>query len=346
VRFTAPVQTTYFVQVRLFGRPQDGCGPYLLRATYVPPPDPDANEPDGSPAEARPLPLDGSLQPHSIHVAGDEDWVTLAVQPNTALRIATSGACDKVLTLYASDGHTVLAEDDDSGQNGNSVVVQTFLQGGTYFARVRAYDETTDVCDAYTLSATPVPPSFPDAYEPDDTPQQARPLPLDGTPQERTLHAADDVDWISIFLSPGDRMFIWTSGACDTYLFMVAPDGRTILDENDDAGEESNAALLFSARQGGLYYAVVRPFGGSTPTCNSYQLQALLVPAAKPAGAPATPGTPGTAPTAPSVPGATVTAPPPATSPTATLPGGATSTATPPRTTVTPTRAPTGTPVR
>ena len=204
-----------------------------------------------------------------------------------------------MLTLFGPDGRSQLAEDDDSGQNGNSIVTYTFTQAGTYFARVRAYDEGLDVCDEYAVTATLVPPSFPDSFEPDDTPEQAHPLPLDGSPQRRSFHSGADLDWVSIFLSAGDRILVWTSGQCDTYLFLVAPDGRTLLAEDDDSGEDTNAALFFAAKQGGQYYAVVRPFGGASPTCPSYTLQGIKLPPATPStqqpGATpvATPGVPG-----------------------------------------------------
>jgi|SRR5581483_1848018 len=286
IRFTSPVDATYFVEVRQFGRPTSPCGPYELVGMILPPPEADSLEPDNTAAQAKPLPTDGTLQQHSFHVPGDQDWVTLTVEANSALRIATTGDCDTVLTLYAPDGQTQLAKDDDSGRNGNSIVVYTFTQAGTYYAKVENYDPDTGVCDAYALSATPVPPSLPDRYEPDDTPSQAKPLALDGTPQERSLHNPDDLDWVTLTLNANDRILLWTSGPCDTYLYFVAPDGRTVIDEDDDSGESANAAIIASVTQSGAYYGVVRPYGGSTPTCPSYQLQAILLP-------PAHPGTPG-----------------------------------------------------
>jgi Bacterial pre-peptidase C-terminal domain len=303
IRFSAPIDGAYYVQVRQFGRATRACGPYQLVANVLPPPAADANEPDNSSGQAKPLPTDGSAQPHTIHVSDDQDWVSLAIQANTALRIGTQGDCDTVLTLFGPDGRTQLAEDDDSGSNGNAVIVYTFTAAGTYFARIRLFDEL-DLCDSYTVSATVVPPSFPDAFEPDNTPEQARPLPLTGAPQERSFHRADDLDWVSFFLSAGDRVLIWTSGSCDTYLFIVSSDGRTVLAEDDDSGEEANAAAFFAAKQSGMYYAVVRPFGGTSPTCASYQLQGLLLPPTRPGAA----GTPG--PGGPAGMGATPTATP------------------------------------
>jgi len=293
IRFSAPVDGSYYVQVRQFGRATRGCGPYQLIASQLPPPEPDAYEPDDSAAEAKPLPTDGSPQTHSIHVGGDQDWVSLSVQANTAVRIGTQGECDTLLTLFGTDGRSQLAEDDDSGSNGNAALVYTFTAAGTYLARIQMFDEL-DVCESYTVSATLTPPSFPDAFEPDNIPEQARPLPLNGTPQERSLHRADDIDWTSFFLSAGDRVLIWTSGACDTYLFIVAADGRTILGEDDDSGEEANAAAFFVAKQSGMFYAVVRPFGGTSATCASYQLQGLLLPSVRPgaSGTPAPGATP------------------------------------------------------
>ncbi len=307
VRFAAPIESTYFVEIRQFGRSSSPCGPYGVSASFVPPPAPDSFEPDDTSALAKPLPTDGTLQQHSIHAPGDVDWVTITVQANTAFRLATAGQCDTVLTLFGPDRQTMLAEDDDSGQNGTSIIVYTFTQAGTYYLRVRAYDEATDVCDSYSVSATSVPPTFADAFEPDDSAAQARPLPLDGKPQERSLHKPDDLDWVSIFLNAGDRILLWTSGPCDTYLFLVGPDGRTILREDDDSGEEANAVLFFAPREAGLYYAVVRPFGGSSPTCNSYQLQGLTLPSPRTGASPVTSATPVTSgtPTTPNEPTAT-----------------------------------------
>src|SRR5437764_1274053 len=66
----------------------------------------------------------------------------------------------------------------------------------------------------------------PDVYEPDDVPEQAHPLLPIGIAQPRTLHNASDVDWVYMDLDAGERVNVYTTGPCDTFLTLYAPDGR------------------------------------------------------------------------------------------------------------------------
>ena len=59
----------------------------------------------------------------------------------------------------------------------------------------------------------------PDDYESDDSPDEANELVLDGVPQDRTLHVPSDADWVTIDLSAGDRIHLYTTGDCDTFMF-------------------------------------------------------------------------------------------------------------------------------
>ncbi len=272
---------------------------------------PDAFEPDDSPATARELELNGVPQQHTIHVPGDRDWVRFSVQGGARVRLFTRGElCDTVLTLFTSNGAIALVEDDDSGGGGNASMEVVLGESGTYHARVRAYADTA-TCEAYELlgalpgvpisdspgpgasppgpgTGSPTPGAAPpaagppgaDPYEPDDTPEQATPLPLDGTEQARTFHATSDVDWVSLPLDPRDVLFIFTSGPCDTALTLYGPDARTILAEDDDLGDANNAAIFYRATTSDTYYVRVRVFPGPMPC--AYQLTGFRVPGARP----------------------------------------------------------------
>lgn len=280
IRYAVSQGGAYYARVRQFD-PSSPCGPYELVGGIVPPPVADLFEPDNSAPEAKPLELDGKPQEHSLHEPGDQDWVVFAVAANTGIRLETGGACDTYLYLYAPDGRTVLAEDDDSGQFGASVILYTAIEPGAYYARVRHFDESGGVCDQYQLTGTVTLPSLPDAYEPDDSFAQAKPLPLDGTPQMRSFHIPGDVDWVSFRLDANDRVFLFTEGSCDTFLTLYSPDSRVILAEDDDSGGRGNAAILYAVPEPGVYFARVRQFGQSMRTCPSYQLTGAVVSAAK-----------------------------------------------------------------
>jgi hypothetical protein len=314
IRFTAPEDGLYYGRVRQFGAAPTPCPSYQLSVTALPPLGPDAYEPDDGPTLASPITLDGSPQERSIHVAGDRDWVAITAQTPTGIVIATGGNCDLFMTLYDRNGTTTLVTDDDSGSGNNPAIAYTLSEPGTYFAEVRHFNATDGTCDEYLFGGIMREPALPDAFEADDNANQAKPLPLDGSPQQRSFHVPDDDDWVSFPATAGDRVFLATEGSCDTYISVFGPDRRTLLREDDDAGGELNAALLFTARETGTHYARVRAFGGAARPCPSYELYGALVARRGTTPTPTGPGTP--APT-----GVTPTAVPGTATPTPGTPG-------------------------
>ena len=83
-----------------------------------------------------------------------------------------------------------------------------------------------------------------DVYEPDDSPSQAHPLLLVGIPQRRSFHTPTDTDWAYVAAEAGERVVIFTTGPCDTFMTLVAPDGETPLAQDDDGGSGSNASAV------------------------------------------------------------------------------------------------------
>ncbi|MGB9724124.1 MAG: PKD domain-containing protein [Chloroflexia bacterium] len=102
-----------------------------------------------------------------------------------------------------------------------------------------------------------------DAYEPDNTPAQARPLPPEVW-QEHTVYPAGDTDWMWVELSaqvPYTFETDFLGPGTDTVLSVYAPDGTTLLAQNDDCtGFTRRSCLVFSPGQGGLYYVRVQDY--------------------------------------------------------------------------------------
>jgi hypothetical protein len=118
----------------------------------------------------------------------------------------------------------------------------------------------------------------PDAAEPDDTLEEARPLPVDTQPERRTLHVPGDVDWVSLSFAGDDSVAVFTeSPRCDTYLQLYDSDG-TLVGEDDDSGENGGSRIAFIASEAGTYYARVSHFA-ATGICRSYGLAAQSLPA-------------------------------------------------------------------
>jgi hypothetical protein len=261
---------------------------------------PDSFEPDNGPAMSKPLPLDGTLQTHSL-TAGDVDWVSFWLNAGDRVRLFTeSPLCDTVLGLYAPDGTTLLVENDDRAPDRvDSLVESTVSQSGLYFGRVRHYHATSGTCPQYGLggvlvSAAPTPTSTPmptatptptvgqpDAYEPDDSASAARALPLDGRRQARTFHTPGDEDWVFFEAQAGQTVELAvTNPDCDAQLFLYAGDAATVLAFDDDSGPGFAPLLRYAFSQTGRYYARLRLFlsetGGTTVLC-AYGLLGLLV---------------------------------------------------------------------
>ena len=134
---------TYYIKVADHGN-NEVIPSYTLRASWVnggiPP---DVYEADNTAATAK-LIVNGVPQIRNIHLAGNEDWAMFVVAPFMAaynVQIATSGSgnYDTELSLYRSDGTTLIASNDDTGGTLWSSITVGYLPPGLYFIKVRKY---------------------------------------------------------------------------------------------------------------------------------------------------------------------------------------------------------------
>jgi len=104
----------------------------------------DSYEPDDAWHVASPILTDGTPQTHEIDPATDVDYVWFEAGGPAQCVIETAptptdDVQDTVITLFDSDGTTVLAEDDDGGEGLYSKITYTLAGAGTYYARTRSY---------------------------------------------------------------------------------------------------------------------------------------------------------------------------------------------------------------
>jgi hypothetical protein len=83
--------------------------------------------------------------------------VSFTAEANTFYRITASNLLptnNAVLELYASDGSTLVAFNDDTGGVAESRIVTRIAEAGTYYLRIRQVDARGNPGDPYELSIT------------------------------------------------------------------------------------------------------------------------------------------------------------------------------------------------
>ena len=133
-------------------------------------PCPDAYEPDDEWLQARSIAVDGPVQEHNSHPAGDVDFVKFAALAGETYIMRTFNLGgrpdnDTTLTLYDVDGTTQLAYNDEHPleELGASRIVWEAMETGTYFLKAAQFNPNVGGCElTYLLEvmhSTPTPPT-------------------------------------------------------------------------------------------------------------------------------------------------------------------------------------------
>ena len=110
-----------------------------------------------------------------------------------------------------------------------------------------------------------------DAYEPDDTASAAKSISA-GQTQNRTIHAAANLDWAKFTLSARGAVRIETDGlAGDTQMYLYGPNSSSTLVEEDDDDGNGNFSMITRTLDAGTYYVKVQEYGNNG-TINAYTL--------------------------------------------------------------------------
>lgn len=243
---------------------------------------PDKYEPDNVRTAARKLDSKVS-QHHSIHAAGDTDWLTFTLAGLGAnnLTLETSGKTlsDTEISLYTRNG-TFVRYDDDSGDGKYSLLAMNSLARGTYTVRIREYGNDGTIPSYWLRARWNIVPITHDAYEPDNYSSAAKTI-INGHTQNRTIHLAGNVDWAKFTVTEaGARdVRVETAGTGgDTEMWLYKPNsagtgaGKAIA-YNNDGGVRRFSRVTVPALFPGTYFIKIQE-NGNNADLPAYTLQA------------------------------------------------------------------------
>jgi hypothetical protein len=205
---------------------------------------PDAQETDDDPPRAAALAVDGGARPHTLHSIRDVDWVSFEAAAGRTYYVRVTGdpSLRPAPDLFDTDGATPIplgaVRDFDCPADG---VYFLALGPGSFPV-------------SYGLEVCTCAPGFStDEFEEDDGPGEARPFKVNGAVEERTIHSASDVDWLSFQV--GDARAAYSASTTGPLtLAFFDPDGATEL-----ASGAGHVALEFPST--GTYLLRAAPSG-------------------------------------------------------------------------------------
>ncbi len=203
--------------------------------------------------------------PHTLNQTDRFDWFQFQLTAGATYQFSSKGDSNTLAELFLSDGITEVSADDDSGLDWNFSIVYTPQTDGTYYLRIRSFqnlDATYDL--AYIKTADPTP-LFLDQWDPvDDDFSQATVLGIPGleiqTHGSHNLSLKDQEDWFVFVLSAGTDYEFRTSCSADTVGELFGADGTDGITQEDEGGSSYNFSMHFSPLTSGTYYLRVRMF--------------------------------------------------------------------------------------
>lgn len=180
---------------------------------------------------------------HTIHNATDVDWYSFTGWTGRDYSFYSTGNTDVRAYLYAADGSTQLAYNDDSGGSVNFLIQYSPTQNGTYYLKVEPY---TGNAGAYALNFLYG--ASADGYEPDDI-NNATSLEANyAYPQfqSHTLHIGSDQDWFNFIALTGRTYHFWSTSNEDVRVGIYENSLVNPIASDDNNGEGNNFDLAFA----------------------------------------------------------------------------------------------------
>jgi len=240
-----------------------------------------ANEWNDTGSHATPLTADSSVSGRLCPV-GDRDFYLIdgsAGQTIWAALEAAPDTIDPVLSLYAPDTTIPLLTVDDSLDSLNPLLSYTLPAAGQYRLAVSAHEPAPgDPTAPYTLTVSNDPLTLSpctvaaSSSEPDNTPNQARTITVDGTPFHGNRHTADDRDWFTFSTAAGVTYIVEISGKTPARASLFAAEPITPLATiSATPAVTASGILTWTAPSKGIHFMEVR---GSDANCTAtYTLQ-------------------------------------------------------------------------
>lgn len=157
VVFDCKVHESRTYYIRVTQRTGSGSGAYSIRVLDVTPTG-DQYEVDDT-FQAASLIGAGGSQTHTIHTPGDWDYIRFSARAGQTYIVETyglSGEMDSYLELYASDGSTRLAYNDNGGEGDASRITYNSEQDALYYLRVTHKSNGTGTYSIRVSEESPV----------------------------------------------------------------------------------------------------------------------------------------------------------------------------------------------
>jgi hypothetical protein len=219
----------------------------------------------------------------NFHKPGDEDWGWFYGIPGEIFVVQTTELgprCDTVIEIVGADG-SVLASKNAGGVGEDENLTWYPHEDAIYYIRIRhadpaAFGEHTD----YTLRI-----QYPkgDAYEPDDLPDKARVIAVNGGAQQRSFYDENDQDWAIFYGLAGVTYKIETVDSSADYdvqidLFVFDHNRKKLLESRNDGGAGHDEMIIWTCPADDRYYVRVTPARFSQTrkartTSDGYKLQ-------------------------------------------------------------------------
>jgi hypothetical protein len=139
----------------------------------------------------------------------------------------------------------------------------TFADNGTRTITVRAYDGQGNVSEASTTLTV----AIADANEPNDSVGAATPLSIGTARNGAIAGQSRDFDYFKFDAAEGDMLklnvrsvSVDATSTLDPYVMILLPDGKTVLEKDDDSGAGLESEIRFNVPQAGTYTVVVTSF--------------------------------------------------------------------------------------
>lgn len=200
----------------------------------------------------------------NLESAGDTDWFFLEASAGAQITLATTLGTlgDSIVRLYAPDGVTQLAFDDDGGPGFASLLNYTIPAQGTYYVSVEDFQNNDP--GSYILDLTHV----------DDHGDNIGTFSYAGSDLTvgGDLEVGGDVDYFRFEAVGGTQVTLSTTllTMSDSILRVYDSTGTTELAFDDDGGPGFASLINFTVPADGSYFVVVEDFG--TPNPGTYQL--------------------------------------------------------------------------
>ena len=186
-------------------------------------------------------------------------WFSIQSSGTGYIIVETAGNSDTYLEAHDISG-SMIAEDDDSGEDYNARLEIFTETGKTYRIRLSHYEDG-DAPYQIRAGFEPLPPDL------ERNTERSRAVPIRlGEPNMVYLRTSSESRWYRYDAArPGTMIVVQTRGKLDTILALYDAQGK-LIEEDDDSGEGGNA-LISERIDAGTVYIEVREYDGQIGRC-------------------------------------------------------------------------------